>query len=84
MRPDSHQYLTPLRFADRERLDLGLPEGGDDDAAGVGARVLPRPWSTEPSAAASLPRPAAAPAANDLTGKLRHLVGVLNDADSSE
>ena len=80
MRPDSHQYLTPLSFADRERLELGLPGGGEGDQA-ASARALPRP--TEPPAAVSLPRPAAAPAADVVAGKLRHLVGVLSDADSS-
>ena len=84
MRPDSHQYLTPLRFADRERLDLGLPEGGDAEIEAASAGVLPRPWSTEPSAAASLPRPAAAPSADEAVGKLRHLIGVLSDADRRE
>ena len=76
-RPASHQYLTSLSFADMERLDL--PVAGDDAAAG--ALALPRP-PTEPPAAVSLPRPAAA-APTELTGKLRRLVGVLNDADNA-
>ena len=78
-RPASHQYLTPLSFADMERLDL--PVAGDD-AAGAGALASPRP-PTEPPAAVSLPRPAAGPPSDVTAGKLRHLVGGWRDADNA-
>ena len=65
MRPDSHQYLTPLSFADLQRLRLSLPDG-EDNAGGAVPTAPRRPKGRRASAASPPPPPK-----DDITGKLR-------------
>jgi Type IV secretion-system coupling protein DNA-binding domain len=74
-RPVSHQYLEPLSFSDLKRLRLSLPDGG------AAVPLLPHP-PTQPAPAA-LPT---APPKDDITGKLRRLIGSarsVNDASAT-
>ena len=69
-RPVSHQYLEPLSFSDLKRLRLSLPEEEDEAKAALPkAAISPRP-DRRPAA---LPAPACAE--DDITGKLRRLIG---------
>ena len=72
MRPDSHQYLVPLSYADLKRLKLSLPE--DDGRTGV-ALTPGKPCSRKgQTSRASLPPPSDE---EKVTGvaKLRRLIG---------
>ena len=62
MRRDSEQYLEPLSFRDLQRLGLSLPDGEDFAGAAVPKAPLP---PTRPGPAAQ----------DDITGKLRRLIG---------
>ena len=62
MRRDSDQFLEPLSFRDLQRLGLSLPDGEDFAGAAVPKAPLP---PTRPGPAAQ----------DDITGKLRRLIG---------
>lgn len=68
MRPDHHQVLAPLSFADLRRLRLPPPEDEREAEAVHPKEALSRPRERP----GSLPAPRAQ---DDLTGKLRWLVG---------
>jgi len=78
-RPDHHQHLEPFNFRDLQRLRLTPPEEEDEAKAALPKAALsPRP-DRRPAAF-----PAPACAEDDITGKLRRLIGSAQSLDEDE
>jgi len=78
MRRDSDQFLEPLSFRDLQRLRLTPPEEEDEAKAALPKAAL-SPRGQRPAA---LPVPACAE--DDITGKLRRLIGSAQSFDEDE
>ena len=78
-RPDHHQHLEPFSFRDLQRLRLTPPEEEDETKAALPKAALsPRPGRRP----AAFPAPACAE--DDITGKLRRLIGNAQSFDKDE